>query len=161
MRGHLVNLGQGQGTIRIHRLLILAIFAANPCCMRSKDVVRNQSAAPSCKAVYVSNSGSDSNSGTQNEPVKTLSRTKQLCAESSECSFEILLKGGETFTDFSPETVILYGNDENTFAFVWDIDKALTISTYGSTEKARLYGGRHTHEGDPTQGIMITDPKKW
>ncbi len=72
--------------------------------------MRDQNAELSSKTIYVSNYGSDSDSGTQSDPIRTLSRAKQLCEESPDNSLEILLKGGETFTDFSPETVILYGD---------------------------------------------------
>lgn len=110
------------------------------------------------KTIYMSNSGNDLNGGTESNPIKTFARAKQLCENSTDSAFTILLKGGDTFTEHHPTEVSLYSNDVNTYAFVWDIDKALTISTYGSDEKAHLYGGYHTHEGGPTQAILIIDP---
>lgn len=112
------------------------------------------------KTIYMSSSGNDLNSGDSEEtPVLTFTRAKELCKSSSDDTFRILLKGGDTFTQFVPETVSLYGDDQTTFAFVWDIDKPLTISTYGSAEKARLYGaGYYTHSGGPGQAILIIEP---
>lgn len=145
--------------MRIQILLILLALAECSCHTGTQMPRPSDGNAPvSTKTIHVSSSGCDADSGTQSDPIRTLRRAKQLCENSPADSFEILFKGGETFTDFTPETVILYGDDENTFAFVWDIDKPLTISTYGSPQKAHLYGGRHTHEGGPTRGIMVIGP---
>ncbi|TWU32826.1 right-handed parallel beta-helix repeat-containing protein [Novipirellula artificiosorum] len=112
------------------------------------------------KTIFLSSSGNDADSGADEEhPVLTLHRAKQLCASSCDPSFEILLKGGETFTYFKAVTVTLYNSDETTFAFVWDIDKPLKISTYGSEDKARLSGaGYFHHSGGPGQAILIVEP---
>lgn len=94
-------------------------------------------------------------------PVKTLTKAYEIAKQSQDAysGYKILLKGGETFTAFSPRGIDLYNNGNiNTYAFVWDIDRKLTISTYGSEEKAHLYGGKHTHEGGPTQGILVISP---
>ena len=111
------------------------------------------------KTIYMSSSGDNANPGTKEAPIKTFNRAKQLCKNSSDDSFEILLKGGDTFTEFKAVTVSLYGHDKTTFAFVWDVNKPLKISTYGSAEKARLYGaGYYAHSGGPGQAILIIDP---
>jgi hypothetical protein len=47
---------------------------------------------------------------------------------------------------------------DRTFAFIWDIDKELSISSYGSNEKALLYGGFYSHGGGPVAAILITEP---
>jgi hypothetical protein len=113
------------------------------------------------KTIHVSSSGNVSNSGTINDPVRTLTRAKELCRNSSETSFEILLKSGETFTEFYPDTVSLYGHDKTTFAFIWDINKELLISTYGSDEKAKLDGtGYYLHNGGPGAEILVIEPSK-
>ncbi|MBN1482808.1 T9SS C-terminal target domain-containing protein [candidate division KSB1 bacterium] len=111
------------------------------------------------KTVYMSSTGDDANQGIEEAPVKTFNRAKQLCKNSSDASFEILLKGGDTFTEFQAVTVSLYGDDQTTFAFVWNINKPLKISTYGPEEKAHLYGaGYYSHSGGPGQAILIIDP---
>ena len=40
---------------------------------------------------------------------------------------------------------------------MWDIDKTLTLSTYGSPEKAKLYGGFYTHNDGPAAAIAIQE----
>lgn len=112
------------------------------------------------KTIYMSASGDDSNSGlTQADPILTFNRAKAICQKSSDSSFEILLKGGDTFTQFSPDTISLYSDDISTYAFIWDMNKALTISTYGSTEMAHLYGaGYYLHSGGPERVILIVEP---
>ncbi|MBU2491701.1 MAG: T9SS type A sorting domain-containing protein [Bacteroidetes bacterium] len=113
------------------------------------------------KIIHVSSSGNDSNAGTINDPVRTLTRAKELCLNSSDNSFEILLKGGDIFTEFYPDTVSLYGDDRTTFAFIWDINKELLISTYGSDEKAKLDGtGYFLHDGGPGAAILVIEPSK-
>ena len=115
------------------------------------------------KTIYVSQeSGRDhANEGEEmDKPVRSLKRAYEIARNSQDTysEYEILLKGGETFNEFSPVEVSLYSNDTNTYAFVWDLDRKLTISTYGSEEKAHLYGGKHTHEGGPTQAILVIAP---
>lgn len=102
------------------------------------------------------NEGSD-----RSKPIRTLTRAYEIAKERMHDyeAFKILLHGGETFNDYTPVGVDLYGNGkENTYAFVWDIDRKLTISTYGSSKKAHLYGGKHEHEGGPVQAMLIIAP---
>lgn len=115
------------------------------------------------KTIYISQeTGVDKgNEGaTVTSPLKTLNRAYEIASNSKNEfeEYEILLQGGETFTAFTPVEVSLYSNDVNTYAFVWDIDRKLTISTYGTQEKAHMYGGKHTHEGGPVQAILIISP---
>jgi len=74
--------------------------------------------------------------------------------------YEILLRGGETYDDFSP----IYGLDEAQgplyFAFVWNINRRLTFSTYGPDEKAHLLGSKHRYEGGPTFGLLVVGPSQ-
>ena len=116
------------------------------------------------KTIYVSQqSGMDEGNqlGDQKHPLRTLTQAYQLAKNTQHeyKAYQILLKGGETFTEFTPRGIDLYGNGNiNTYAFVWDLDRKLTFSTYGSDEKAHLYGGKHTHEGGPTQAILVISP---
>ncbi len=116
------------------------------------------------RTIYISQDDGDDfeNSGAEmSKPIRTLRRAYEIASSSQKDyqEFEILFRGGETFNEFTPVGVDLYGNGkENTFAFVWDIDRRLSISTFGPPEKAHLYGGRHTHEGGPVQAILIISP---
>ncbi|MBP2833219.1 T9SS type A sorting domain-containing protein [Aquimarina sp. U1-2] len=112
------------------------------------------------KTIYVSTSGSDSNAGTRNQPVRTLNRAKELCRLSNDSEFIILLRGGDTFRNFTQNTSsVLYDKDEerHLFAFVWDINKKLIISTYGNG-KAKLIGDKYKHQGGPPSCIGISKP---
>ncbi len=124
---------------------------------------QTSTASEPSKTIYVSQeSGRDNNNegADPDQPIRTLKRAYEIARSSQDQfgEFQILLKGGETFNEFSPVEVSLYDNDVNTYAFVWDIDRKLTISTYASDEKAHLYGGKHTHEGGPTQAILVIAP---
>ena len=110
------------------------------------------SATLDARTLYVSSTGNDANMGTESDPILTLSRAKEICRDSSDPSFTVLLKGGDTFTDHRATFSDVV---DKTCAFVWDIDKALKLSTYGSSEKARLYGGFYTHNGGPVAAIAI------
>lgn len=110
--------------------------------------------------IYVSPTGSDSNPGSFESPLQTLSYARALCKSSRDTSFTILLEGGVTHTRFEAQGVEFYGNGKlDYFGFVWDIDKPLTLSTYGSTEKARLRGPTYTHgRREPTTPILVYRP---
>ena len=112
------------------------------------------SASLDAKTLYVSSAGDDANEGTASNPILTLAKAKEICGRSSDDSFAILLRGGDTFTEHTstPSDVV-----DKTCAFVWDIDKALTLSTYGSPEKAKLYGGFYSHNGGPVAAIAIQE----
>ncbi|MEQ9296941.1 MAG: T9SS type A sorting domain-containing protein [Cyclobacteriaceae bacterium] len=110
------------------------------------------------QTIYVSPSGDDSNSGTIAEPVLTLHRARFLCAISDQETSTILLKGGERFTHHIGTVSEFDGNRVS--AFIWDIDKELTISTYGAEENAILYGGFYKHNNEPVIAILIIEPSE-
>ena len=141
---HLFNIDAFKYLIVIY-LLCLTVWVSTDIC---------------AKTIYMSSTGNDVNNGThENDAILTFNRAKQLCKNSSDETFTILLRGGDTFTEFHAETVTLYSDDRTTFAFVWDIDKPLTISTYGPEEKAHLYGGGYyVHSGGPGQAILVIEP---
>lgn len=132
-------------------------------CLWENGYAQKSTLRQKTKTIYVSQeSGIDEdNEGAEmDKPIRTLTRAYDIASRSQDDvkEYEILLKGGETYDAFSPVEVSLYSNDTHTYAFVWNIDRKLTISTYGSKEKARLYGGKHTHEGGPTQAILVISP---
>lgn len=107
------------------------------------------------KTIYVSSTGNDAHEGTKSHPILTLHQARALCASSPDASFTILLRGGDTFTEhIATDSVVV----NKTCAFAWDIDKVLTLSTYGSSKKARLYGGFYSHYGGPVAAIAIQEP---
>ncbi|CAH1001638.1 hypothetical protein LEM8419_02543 [Neolewinella maritima] len=116
--------------------------------------------------IYVNNGGSDNNPGTRSAPVKTLLRAKQLIenqyrSKPSTEQYEILLAGGQTFEGFAPQTnqlLIDFDAARSTFAFVWDINRQLRLSTYGDNSKATLIGDRYTYQGGPTNCIAVVAP---
>ncbi|GEM_PF-5377223 len=108
------------------------------------------------QTIYVSPDGSDSNTGTIDDPVLTLHRARQLCINTQDTSSTILLKGGERFTHHIGTQSEFDGNRVS--AFIWDVDKRLTISTYGSSENAILYGGFYKHNNEPVIAILIIEP---
>ena len=110
--------------------------------------------------IYVSPSGSNSDQGTLDAPVETLSYAKVLCKSSLDTAFTILLEGGVTHERFEAQGVEFYGNGKyDYFGFAWDIDKPLILSTYGSTEKARLRGATYTFgKREPTTPILVYRP---
>ena len=114
------------------------------------------------KTIYVSPTGNNANIGTLTNPIQTLSHAKTLCKNSSDSTFTILLEGGVTHAKFEAEGVEFYGNGKyDYFGFVWDIDKPLTLSTYGSKEKAHLIGTGYTHgKREPTTPILVNQPSK-
>lgn len=108
------------------------------------------------EGVDESNDGSDINN-----PIKSLLRAKQIARFSSAVGFNILLKSGEIFdehTPFSNSVLTEYDKTRSLFAFVWDINKPLYLSTYGSAEKAVLYSGKYTFEGGSQNAIAVTSP---
>ena len=106
------------------------------------------------RTIYVSSTGNDANEGTESHPVLTLHQAKAMCEDSCDTSFTILLKGGDTFTEHKATDSDVV---DKTCAFVWDIDTALTLSTYGSSKKAKLYGGFYSHNGGPAAAIAIQE----
>ncbi|MBP2831647.1 T9SS type A sorting domain-containing protein [Aquimarina sp. U1-2] len=113
------------------------------------------------ETIYVSPNGNDNNDGNSpNTAIRTLTRAKELCENSRDNSFTILLEGGVTHDEFETDFVKIYNDsDPEQFAFVWDIDKELTISTYGSTRFARLDGAQYDYsDGEPTVAICIIEP---
>lgn len=110
------------------------------------------------QTVYVSPSGDDTNTGTIETPVQTLHRARQICIASQENTSKILLEGGKRFTNHIGTVSEFDGNRVS--AFIWDVNKELTISTYGSGENAVLYGGFYKHNNEPTIAILIIDPSK-
>ncbi len=97
------------------------------------------------------------------KPIRTLARARVIALSNwrNVDGFEILFKGGEQFDEFLPITnQVLKDYDplRNSFAFVWDIDRSLKISTFGSLEKAILYSNKYTHEGGPQAAIAVTTP---
>ncbi len=115
------------------------------------------------KRIFVSQAlGSDGNEGTEESPIRTLHRAYQIAqaTQNEVTNYEILLRGGETFDDFTP----IYGLDEAQgplhFGFVWNINRKLKFSTYGPAEKAHLLGSKHRHEGGPTQGLLVIGPSE-
>ena len=138
--------------------IIIFLMAIIPCWAIGKETSENK------KTIYISqkNGFDENNDGSiVSKPIRTISRAYEIAKFTKQDfdEFEILLKGGETFNEHKPVGVDLYGNGKkNTYAFVWNIDKKLTISTYGPSEKAHLYGGKHTHEGGPVQAILIISP---
>lgn len=106
------------------------------------------------RTIYVSSTGNDANEGSESNPILTLHQAKEICKNASDTSFTILLKGGDTFTEHkATESDVV----DKTCAFVWDINKALTLSTYGSPKKAKLYGGFYSHNGGPAAAIAIQE----
>ncbi|MEM9895554.1 MAG: PKD domain-containing protein [Bacteroidota bacterium] len=112
--------------------------------------------------IYVSQQlGNDSNNGlSEQSPIKTLHQAYQMARSMRDdvANFQILLRGGETYTDFQPIFGLDEGGGPSYFAFVWNINRRLTLSTYGPDEKAHLLGGAHKHEGGPTQGVLVINP---
>lgn len=106
------------------------------------------------RIIYVTSTGNDAHEGTESKPILTLYQAKVICKNASDASFTILLRGGDTFTEHkaTPSDVV-----DKTCAFVWDIDKPLTLSTYGPYEKATLYGGYYAHNGGPVAAIAIQE----
>ncbi len=99
----------------------------------------------------------------KNKPIRTLARARIIALSNwrNVDGFEILFKGGEQFDEFIPITnQVLKDYDplRNSFAFVWDIDRSLKISTFGSQEKAIMYSDKYTHEGGPQTAIAVTTP---
>ncbi|HPI73380.1 MAG TPA: hypothetical protein PLZ01_08230, partial [bacterium] len=125
-------------------------------------------AAGAVRTIYVSQtSGVDSNNDGSDpqRPVRTLARARVLALTywRSSDGFEILLRAGERFDDFAAMTNPILKNYDpvrNTFAFVWDIDRSLLLSTYGGKERALLYSGRYTHQGGPQAAIAVTSPSR-
>jgi len=106
------------------------------------------------RTIYVSSTGNDANQGSEKKPILTLHQAKELCKNLSDASFTILLKGGDTFTEHkATESDVV----DKTCAFVWDIDKPLTLSTYGPNKKATIYGGYYAHHGGPAAAIAIQE----
>lgn len=117
--------------------------------------------------VYVSSSsGNDLNNGlTDSTPVKTLTKAKELIiAEASNLPVKILLKSADVFDDFTFMTNTTIQNDDSDrfrYAFVWDIDRALTFSIYGGTDKAILNGGKFMTpkaNDTPQGGFCVSSP---
>lgn len=120
------------------------------------------------KTIYISHlSGIDENnegSSPQN-PIKSLARAYEIAHQTFQQvgKYNILLKAGETFSDFQPlsnDVLTSYDPLRNTFAFIWDLDRQLHLSTYGvsSTNKALLYSNQYTYEGGPTAAIAVVEP---
>ena len=120
------------------------------------------------RTIYISQqAGVDSNNDGSdiNQPIKTLARARVLALTywRSSDSIKILLKAGERFDGFIAMTNTILKNYDparNTFAFVWDIDRPLLISTYGGPGRALLYSGKYTHEGGPQAAIAVTSPSR-
>ena len=110
------------------------------------------------EAVYVSPDGDDSNQGTSDHPVRTVHTAIRIARLADDSRVTILLKGGESFTSFEPQTnkqLRDYDRRRSTFAFVWDVDKSLRLSTYGADDPAELYGGNCNTAGEPSNCIAI------
>ena len=147
------NFGKDKGGFVLLGILLLL----------TTDRLAAQYTPPAIKTIYISQElGIDAGNEGEDmaKPIRTLTRANEIVRSAHDkfSKFEILLRGGETFTEFSPVNVSLYAHDTNTYAFVWNFDRELVLSTYGSGEKAHLFGGRHTHEGGPTQAILIIAP---
>lgn len=110
------------------------------------------------QTIYVSSDGDDQNAGTMEAPVLTLHQARRLCKNAEDESSTILLKGGDMFTHHIGTRSDFDGNRIS--AFIWDINKGLTISTYGSSEKAVLYGGFYKHNDEPVIAILIIEPSE-
>lgn len=110
------------------------------------------------QTIYVSSDGDDENAGTIEAPVLTLYQARRLCRNTEDTSSTILLKGGDRFTHQIGTRSDFDGNRVS--AFIWDINKELTISTYGSSDKAVLYGGFYKHNNEPVIAILIIEPSK-
>ncbi|MEQ9296945.1 MAG: hypothetical protein RIF33_00205 [Cyclobacteriaceae bacterium] len=112
--------------------------------------------------IYVSPTGSDDNDGqSPQHAIETLAKAKKMCLNSKDDSFEIFLQGGVVHSNFDePESESFYDNSRtNEFGFVWDIDKPLVLSTYGSDEKAIIYGSKYTKgKKEATMPICVYRP---
>ena len=125
------------------------------CCM---FLVAGIQAAP-LKIHISASAGDDKNSGkTPESAVRTLKKGLQIAKNTSADSYEMLLKGGDTFKDMEPMAPSRRVDSRKMFAFIWDINKPCLISTYGPEEKARLIGGKPESEGGPTHGLLVVDP---
>ncbi len=113
------------------------------------------------RTIYVSQAtGTDENNGGTdiNNPVKTIYYAERIARNAVVDTIKILFKGGEVFDQFtshSNSAMTSYDKDRNQFAFVWDTNRHLILSTYGSDEKAIWYSGKYTHEGGPQTAIVI------
>jgi hypothetical protein len=144
--------------------LLISFFAG--CILGWSGALDATSAA--VRTIYISQqAGVDSNNDGSdiNHPVKTLARARVLALTywRNSDSLKILLKAGERFDSLLPMTNTIlknYDPQRNTFAFVWDIDRPLLISTYGGKERALLYGGKYTHEGGPQAALAVTSPSR-
>lgn len=114
------------------------------------------------KTIYVSPSGNNSKDGSSpKNAIRTLAKAKQICLNSPDDSFTILLQGGVVHWDFDvAESESFYDkNRSNEFGFVWDIDKPLVLSTYGSKKKAVLNGSKYTKgKKEATMPILVYQP---
>ncbi len=120
------------------------------------------------RTIYVSQTSgvdSDNDGSDPLRPVRTLARARVVALTywRSSDGFEILLRAGERFDDCAAMTNPILKNYDpvrNTFAFVWDLDRPLLLSTYGGKERAMLYSGRYTHQGGPQAAIAVTSPSR-
>ncbi|MEO0732114.1 MAG: hypothetical protein AAFZ52_04730, partial [Bacteroidota bacterium] len=120
------------------------------------------------QAIYVSQEeGVDENNlgSTPDNPVKTLARAYAIARANAGrfLAFRILLRRGETYSDFAEQTSPVFTDadaNRNTFAFIWDIDRRLTLGAYGTGSPPHLYGFRYRHEGFPTSCLGVVSPSK-
>ncbi|WP_016954387.1 right-handed parallel beta-helix repeat-containing protein [Catenovulum agarivorans] len=126
--------------------------------------VRNDSIFSQCLKIYVSSStGDDANDGfPHTHAVKTLNRAKEICQSNlSEPGFVILLKGGDTFqNNENPMTSTTLSNrleavKKEKFAFTWDLDKHLLVSTYDNDELAVLGNGGYVKDNQAASCIGV------
>jgi hypothetical protein len=119
--------------------------------------------------IYVSQSeGDDTNDGLNSStPVKSLLKAKELASAQKDNSdyigYQILLKGGDVFdelTSMTSDALVDDDADRSKYAFVWDINKTLLLSTYGSDEKATIYSGKYTSEGGPQGAVAVCKPSE-
>ncbi|MGD8782505.1 MAG: T9SS type A sorting domain-containing protein [Ignavibacteria bacterium] len=113
------------------------------------------------RTIYVSQATGidEDNGGTDStKPLRTIYRAVELAKSISVDTFKILLRGGEVFdqfTSYSNSTMTNYDKDRNQYAMIWDINRHLILSTYGSNEKAVWYSGKYTYEGGPQTAIVV------
>ena len=119
--------------------------------------------------IYVSQSeGDDTNDGSSSDaPVKSLLKAKELADAQKDnadyIGYQILLKGGDVFdelTSMTSDALVDDDADRSKYAFVWDINKTLLLSTYGSEEKATIYSGKYTSEGGPQGAVAVCKPSE-
>lgn len=110
----------------------------------------------SSQKIFISQAtGSDNNLGTRDKPIKTLDKAKQIAISSSAPEFCILLNGGEIFNQFSiNKNSNIKEGERDTFAFIWDINKALVLTNYGNG-KAILTQSKSSSNGAPGGAIAI------